>query len=236
VDSRNHAVVAMGVTAGLVAALLRLPLLDTLVGLAVAVLILKSGAELALETVQAMRGKKVDFSRHELGFVEEYRRFQERQLADWLLCVVEEEGPLHRVTLLARCRETLDARDVPILRELGWSREGGELEKRIARALEMLVERGLIDIDGEMLDVAGKGRAELSEEVRGVEEVESYARAMKPRTRPIHVPLRETTNVQNVNPLVDRLFVQWRVARAVQGLQSQLKHLVGSQTGSATAG
>jgi hypothetical protein len=216
--------------------MLRLPLLDTLVGLAVAVLILRSGAELALETVQAMRGKKVDFSRYELGFVEEYHRFQDRQLADWLLSVVAAEGPLDRAALLARCRETLDARDVPILRELGWSKEGTELEKRIARALEMLVERGLIDIDGEMLEVAGKGRAELSEEVRGVEEVESYARAMKPRTWPFHVPLRETTNVQNVNPLVDGLFVQRRVARAVRGFQSQLKRLVGSQTGSATAG
>ncbi len=80
VDSRNHAIVAAGVTAGLVATLLRFPLMDTLVGLAVAVLILKSGVELGLETVRALRGEQVDFSRYELGFVKEYRRFQERRI------------------------------------------------------------------------------------------------------------------------------------------------------------
>jgi len=42
VDSRNHVIVAASVTVGLIALLLRFPLLDTLVGLAVAVLILKS--------------------------------------------------------------------------------------------------------------------------------------------------------------------------------------------------
>ncbi|MCP4965235.1 MAG: cation transporter, partial [bacterium] len=42
VDSRNHVLVAFGVTVGLVASLLQFSLLDTLVGLAVALLILKS--------------------------------------------------------------------------------------------------------------------------------------------------------------------------------------------------
>ena len=51
VDSHNHVIVAAGVTAGLVAALLRYLLLDTLVGLATALLILKSAVELAVETL-----------------------------------------------------------------------------------------------------------------------------------------------------------------------------------------
>mgnify|MGYP003681904978 CR=1 FL=1 len=163
VDSRNHVIVAAGVTAGLVAALLRFPLLDTLVGLAIAVLILKSGVELALETVRALRGEEVDFSRYELGFVEEYRHFQEQQLADWLLSVVAKEGSLTRPALLARCREMFDVQDVPILRELGWGK-GARLEKWVAGALETLVERGLVTA-GDVLQMTEKGRAELSPEV-----------------------------------------------------------------------
>jgi cation diffusion facilitator family transporter len=187
VDSRNHAIVAAGVITGLVATLLRFPLLDTLVGLAVAALILKSGVELALETVRALRGEEMDFSRYELGFVEEYRRFQEQQLADWLLHVIAEEGPLARPALLARCREVLDAQDVPILRELGWSKGAG-LEKQVVGALETLVEQGLVTA-GDVLQVTEKGRAELSLEVWGVEEVDFYVRAMGPRTRYVHAPL-----------------------------------------------
>jgi SAM-dependent methyltransferase len=189
VDSRNHAVVAAGVTVGLVATLLRFPLMDTLVGLAVAVLILKSGIALALETVRALRGEQVDFSRYELGFVEEYRRFQERQLADWLLSVVTEEGPLTRLALLAHCRGTLDARDVPVLRELGWNRGAVRLEEQVTNTLETLIAQSLIIADGEMLQVTEKGRAELSEQVWGVEELAFYARAMEPRIRWVHAPL-----------------------------------------------
>ena len=46
IDSRNHVIVGVSVTAGLVAALLNFGLLDALVGLAVAILILeeRSGA------------------------------------------------------------------------------------------------------------------------------------------------------------------------------------------------
>jgi ubiquinone/menaquinone biosynthesis C-methylase UbiE len=153
VDSRNHAIVAAGVITGLVATLLRFPLLDTLVGLAVAALILRSGIELALETVRALRGEEMEFSRYELGFVEEYRRFQERQL----------------------------------LRELGWGKGAG-LEKQVVGALETLVGRGLVTAR-DVLQVTEKGRAELSPEVWGVEEVEFYARAMEPRTRYVHAPL-----------------------------------------------
>jgi len=43
--------------------------------------------------------------------------------------------------------------------------------------------------------------------------------------------MRETINVQNVNPLVDWLFVQRGAARAVRGFLAQLKSFVESQTG-----
>jgi ubiquinone/menaquinone biosynthesis C-methylase UbiE/Co/Zn/Cd efflux system component len=188
VDSRNHAVVAAGVTVGLVATLLGFPFVDTFVGLAVAALILRSGVELAVETVRALRGEEVDLTQYELGFVEAYGDFQERQLADWLLSVVAEEGPLTRPALLARCREMLDAREVPILREMGWGKEAARLEKRVTKTVETLIVQSLLVADGEVLQVTEKGRAELSEEVWGVEELAFYARAMEPRIRWVQAP------------------------------------------------
>jgi Co/Zn/Cd efflux system component len=159
VDSRNHAIVAAGVITGLAATLLRFPFLDTLVGLAVAALILKSGGELALEAVQTLRGEKVDFSRYKLDFIEEYRLFLEQQLADWLMHVLGETGPLTQAALLACCRELLDAQDVPILRELGWGKEA-DLEKQVYSALGRLSERGLVTL-GEVLELSEEGRVEL---------------------------------------------------------------------------
>jgi cation diffusion facilitator family transporter len=161
VDSRNHAIVAAGVTVGLIAALLRFPLLDTLVGLAVAILILKSGIELAIETVRALRGEEVDFSRYELAFIEEYNQFQRQQLADWLLSVVAEQGPMDRAALLKRCREMFDVEDVPVLREVGWGATSAGSERRVAGALDMLARQGLIHLHGETLEVTKKGIAAL---------------------------------------------------------------------------
>jgi SAM-dependent methyltransferase len=196
VDSRNHTIVAAGVVAGLVATLLRFPLMDTLVGLAVAAIILRSGVELALETVRALRGEEVDLSRYELSFVEEHRRFQQRQLGNWLLSVVAEEGPvlsegegpLTRSALLAHCQETLDVRDVPFLREVGWG-IGARLEKQVTGALKTLVERGLVVSEGDELQITEQGRVELGQEAWGVEEVDAYAQAMERATRWIHAPL-----------------------------------------------
>jgi hypothetical protein len=166
VDSRNHAFVALGVIIGLVATLLQFPLLDTLVGLMVAGLILKSGGELAIETMRALRGEEVDFSRYELGFVEEYRRFRKRYLADWLLVIIAEGGPEAKSTLLTHCRKVLDTQDVPIIRELGWGKGHG-LEREIESALDILLEQGFIVMDGEMLDVTKKAHTELESEAWG---------------------------------------------------------------------
>ena len=155
VDSRNHAVVALGVIAGLLATLLRFPLLDTLVGLAVAALILKSGYELAIEMLKSLRGEEVDFSRYELDFVEEYRLFRNQKLDEWLLYIISAEPSLTQPGLVDRCHQLLNLQDVPILRELGWDK-GFELDISISAALDRLKDQGLIAAD-EVLELTPKG-------------------------------------------------------------------------------
>ncbi len=159
VDSRNHTIVAVGVISGLIATLLHFPLLDTLVGLGVAILILKSGIELALETVRSLRGEEVDFSRYELDFVEEYRLFRDQKLDEWLLQIIAEQGPLTQLVLLAHCQQLLNLQDVPILRELGWDKGFG-LEEKVTGSLERLRARGLITVD-DLIKVTEKGRGKI---------------------------------------------------------------------------
>ena len=155
IDSRNHTIVAVGVIAGLVATLLQFPLLDTLVGLGIAALILKSGLELAVEMAKSLRGEEVDFSRYELDFVEEYRLFQEQNLDEWLLYILSEEELFTKTELINHCHQSLNLKDVPILRELGWD-EKIELEKKILNSIERLRDRELINAD-DVLKVTQKG-------------------------------------------------------------------------------
>jgi Co/Zn/Cd efflux system component len=129
VDSRNHVIVAASVTAGLIASQLQFPLLDTLVGLTVAILILRSAVELAVETIRSLGDEDVDLSRYEMGLASWYERFRRAQLRDWMLYLIETGGAQTRSELMAQARQALDFSGNPMLWQLGLrqSPQGGEM-------------------------------------------------------------------------------------------------------------
>ncbi|MBN1613565.1 MAG: cation transporter [Deltaproteobacteria bacterium] len=160
VDSRNHVIVALSVTAGLIAALLRFSLLDTLVGLAVAILILKSAVELGVDTVRSLREKEADFSRYRTGLTERYAKFRRAQLRDWMLYLVKKEEGLSQAALRKRACQALDFSEIPALRELGLDRQS-EAEELVEQSLTELYERGWL-AGNERLNLTGEGIERLS--------------------------------------------------------------------------
>jgi len=159
VDSRNHVIVAASVTAGLIAARVRFPLLDTLVGLAVAVLILKSAVELAVEVWRAMGEEEVDLAHYGVPLGERYDAFRDDQLRDWMLYAVREGQATTRAQLDARAQDALDFRDHPTLRALGLASDPGAAD-RITRCVDELIEKGLL-VEGEGLSLSEAGKARL---------------------------------------------------------------------------
>jgi hypothetical protein len=165
VDSRNHVIVAASVTAGLVASLLRFPLLDTLVGLAVALLILKSAVELAIETIRSLGEEGADLSRYKFGVVELYERFRQAQLRDWMLYLVEKRGVQARSELAAQARQALDFGRNPTLRALGLAQQQPRASEMIEQSVAELFERGWL-VGDERLSVTDTGREHLSRGMR----------------------------------------------------------------------
>ena len=160
VDSRNHVIVAASVTAGLVASLLRFPMLDTLVGLAVALLILKSAVDLAVETIRSMGEEGVDLSRYEFGFAGQYKRFRQVQLRDWMLYLVEKQGVETRAELVARARQALDFNRIPAVQAMGLAQQQPQAGEMIERSLGELFEHGWLT--GEQpLGLTAQGREHL---------------------------------------------------------------------------
>jgi hypothetical protein len=123
VDSRNHVIVALAVTAGLVASLLHFGLLDMLVGLVVAILILWSAIELAVDLVRSSGSGQVDLSRYGFWLQHVYEHGRTAYLRDWMLSAVDGREVRMRDELAAHIRQAVDFRDNPWLKSVGLNRQ-----------------------------------------------------------------------------------------------------------------
>jgi hypothetical protein len=163
VDSRNHVIVALAVTAGLVASVLHFGLLDMLVGLVVAVLILWSAIELAVDLVRSSSGQ-VDLSRYGFWLQHVYEQGRETYLRDWMLSMVDRREVRTRDELAAYIRQAVDFQDNPWLKSVGLNRQ---------LLADSVIEQGLDElfsgswvVDGEPLTLSLKGKEYVEKHTR----------------------------------------------------------------------
>jgi hypothetical protein len=174
VDSRNHVFVAAGVTAGLIASLLRFPLLDTAVGLAVAALILRSGIELAAELLPAGKDGGDSLSRYPMFFAKEYKNFRRTQLQDWLLSIVESGKASTTEALRREALRYLDFDSFPMLREIGLPHPG-QTEETVGNAIAELFANGWVLETGDSLRLTRAGTRRLHWQIGRVRRIISRA-------------------------------------------------------------
>ncbi|MBN2388624.1 MAG: cation transporter [Anaerolineales bacterium] len=164
IDSRNHVIVAAGVVTGLIASLLHFPFLDNLVGFCIAVLIIKSGVELALELFRSRGGESPDLSQYAIGLTGKYEEFRRAQLRDWMLFMVDTHRASTRAALLAEASWALDFDPYPALRAFGLGHQG-QTQEAIARGLAELFEFGWLEEDESLL-VTRAGKVHLQKQTR----------------------------------------------------------------------
>lgn len=157
VDSRNHVIVAGGVTAGLIAALLRFAWLDYLVGLAVAVLILKSAVELVIELIRSRDEDAPNLSKFQFGF---YERFRRSQLCSYMLFLVRNHEAETKDRLFSSVRGAFDFKGNILLQSMGVERFEGS-EELIHFCYERLIQRKLLT-EGPRLELTPAGERKLA--------------------------------------------------------------------------
>jgi hypothetical protein len=162
IDSRNHVIIAAGVIVGLVAAYLHFVLLDTLVGLAIAILILKSGLELTVETIRSFSAEETDLSRFEFGIAAQYEQFRQAQLSDWMLYLVEKKGIEERSELVDLAHEALEFNRIAAMRAMEIFQHLPDVDRLIERCLADLQETGRLTGDERLL-VTEIGRKRLGQ-------------------------------------------------------------------------
>ena len=162
VDSRNHVIVAIGVTTGLIASKYNWPLLDTLVGLAVSVLILKSAIELLVELIRSRGEDDIDLTRYAFGVFEKLRK---NQLCSWLLHLIERGEIDTRKGLSARAEEALEFNgyEIQVIEEFGFK---GPDKALADKCIDLLFEKGwLVDEDGKAA-ITAEGKKYLHHRIR----------------------------------------------------------------------
>jgi cation diffusion facilitator family transporter len=153
VDSRNHVVVAMGVLLGLIATRLGFSVADALVGVGVALLILKSGLDVAGEMLRSLKDEQIDLTRYEPGVVDRISQFRQGQLRDWMLYLIGKGLAQTRLDLLAQAREAHNFERYPALRELGL---GGRAEG------EQVILEAMAELDGRLW-IVGETRLAITD-------------------------------------------------------------------------
>lgn len=169
IDSRNHIIVAGGVAAGLVAAFFQFALLDHIVGIAVAVLILKAAIELLVDLLRTGGGEEIDLSKYGFSRIE---RHQHRQMVRWLLYEIEKGRVTTKEEMYREARMGTDFNRIASLKALGLEKQP-DREEKLEGAIREIFDRDLVmevkagegdeSVDKErILQLTAAGEAELS--------------------------------------------------------------------------
>jgi hypothetical protein len=150
VDSRNHVIVAVSVTAGLAASALRFGLLDMVVGLVVALLILWSAIELTVDLLRTSSDGRIDLAHYGFWVHDVYEHFCTKFVRHWLLRLVARQEVPTRTELLERVRATADFSDNPWMKAVGLDRPW-LTESAIEENLNEILSRGWATGDDHLL-------------------------------------------------------------------------------------
>ena len=160
VDSRNHVIIAVSVMAGLLASILRFGILDMLVGTAVAVLILYSAIELAVDLLRSASTGQLNYSHYGFWLQGVYEHFRDAHLRLWILGLIHCGDAQTKGDLIDRAHNAFDFQGNPMMRLLGFDRQFAN-DKDIDRILDQLISRGWV-IDQEPLTMSQEGLISLS--------------------------------------------------------------------------
>jgi protein-S-isoprenylcysteine O-methyltransferase Ste14 len=157
VDSKNHLLVAGGVCISLIAASLGLPVIDLIVGIAIALMILKGAFDLLIDMIKQQQGEELDLSAYGFQVFEKHRH---RQMIRWLLYEIEAGNVLNRDQLYQEALLSVDFEKIPQLRAFGLN-ENTNARKAASVAAEHLFDDGFIIEKKSNLQLTDKGSKEL---------------------------------------------------------------------------
>ena len=158
VDSRNHVFVAVAVLIGIVFARFGIFIVDSVVGLGVAIMMLKSAIELTAETLRLARGGELDLSRFVRPEEKAFEKHRRNYFKSWMLLSLREVDS--KAEIVSRCQRAFSTESLPIVDHFSFVK-AFDFEKHIDSLLEELVDEGLAINKAANYHLTGRGRKEL---------------------------------------------------------------------------
>jgi cation diffusion facilitator family transporter len=158
IDSKNHVFTAVAVLIGVIFARFNIFIVDSIVALGVAIMILKSAIELAVETLRIAKGAALDisrFARIEEKIVENHRK---NYLKGWILFLLQETN--RKEEIVTRCADSFSTEGIPFVDQFGFLK-GYDFVKSIDPLLKELVDKGFAVNKAESYYLTGEGEKAL---------------------------------------------------------------------------
>jgi Co/Zn/Cd efflux system component len=165
IDSKNHVFYAGAVLTGIIFARFGILIVDSLVGIAVAILILKSAIELTAETIRVGKGGELNLSKFRSGYEKTFEQYRLNYFKFWTL--FEMKSMMSREELIAKFNTTFSTQEVPVASHFGFNFASGfEFEKHLDFFLDELMSEGAITKEQDRYVITKTGISNLNKKLK----------------------------------------------------------------------
>jgi len=160
IDSRNHTFVAAAVLIGVIFAWFEIFIVDSIVGLGVACIILKSAVELSIETARIASGEEFDSSRFTIAEEKAFQKHRRDYFKWWLFFSLKEVTD--RDDLLAWCDSYFSTKGLPLIDNHFTFVQAFDYKTHIDSILSELADEDLVTVDNTNYTITRKGLSTLN--------------------------------------------------------------------------
>ena len=154
IDSKNHVFVAGAVLVGILFAAFGIFIVDSIVGLVVAALILKSAIELSVETSRIAGGEELELSRFARAEERAFEKHRRNYFKSWLLFCLREVNT--REDVISQYKKSFSTEGLPLINHFSFL-EGFDFENHVDPLLKELIDEGLATVKDVNYKLTDKG-------------------------------------------------------------------------------
>jgi len=162
IDSKNHVFVAGAVIIGILFAAFDIFIVDSIVGLGVAVMILKSAIELSVETSRIAGGEELDLSRFARAEERAFEKHRRNYFKSWLLFCLREINT--RPDIVSQYKKSFSVEGLPLIDHFSFL-EGFDFENHVDSLLKELIDEGLSTVKDMTYQLTDKGKKLLKRQL-----------------------------------------------------------------------